>query len=116
MLRVLAVDLGASSARVALVEFGGAEPRIEVVHRYVHTPLRDSEGALRWDWRRLVAEVEKGLELGLRRGSIASIGVDTWGVDYGLVDEARLELAAPVERKEASSRSGGSGTGATTSG
>jgi rhamnulokinase len=100
VLRVLAVDLGASSARVALVEFGGPEPRIEVVHRYVHEPLRDCAGALRWDWRRLVAEVEKGLELGLRRGSIASIGVDTWGVDYGLVDERGELLSLPYSYRD----------------
>ena len=105
MLRVLAVDLGASSARVALIEFGGAEfggteGRIEVVHRYVHAPLRDSEGALRWDWRRLVAEVEKGLELGLRRGGVASIGVDTWGVDYGLVDQRGELLSLPYSYRD----------------
>jgi len=105
VLRVLAVDLGASSARVALVEFGGAEfggvePRIEVIHRYAHSPLRDAEGALRWDWRRLVAEVEKGLELGLRLGGIASIGVDTWGVDYGLVDERGELLSLPYSYRD----------------
>jgi rhamnulokinase len=105
MLRVLAADLGASSARVALVEFGGAasggtEGRIEVVHRCVHTPLRDSQGALRWDWGRLVAEVEKGLELGLRRGGVASIGVDTWGVDYGLVDERGELLSLPYSYRD----------------
>lgn len=93
--RVLAVDLGATSARVAAVELpDDGPPSVEVVHRYAHAPVRHSDGSLRWDWDSLVAEVVQGLEHGLALGPADSIGVDTWGVDYGLVD-ARGRLLSP---------------------
>lgn len=84
--RVLAVDLGATSIRVAAVELAQDEPRVEVVHRWRHSPVTDEQGSLRWDWDGIVREVERGLAVGLEAGPVASIGVDGWGVDYGLVD------------------------------
>ena len=94
MTDVLAVDFGATSIRVARVSLDRRPPRVEVVHRYAHGPLADATGHLRWDWARLVSEMEKGLLRALERGPAASIGVDTWGVDYGLLD-SRGELLAP---------------------
>jgi rhamnulokinase len=88
-----AVDFGASSIRVCRVTFGDGPPELEVVHRYAHAPVHDGMH-LRWDWARLVAETERGLELAVGRGALASIGVDTWGVDYGLLD-GRGELVEP---------------------
>lgn len=88
---VVAVDFGAASIRVCRV---GLPARLEVVHRYAHQPVRDGQGHLRWDWDRLVAETIRGLELAVARGPVASIGVDTWGVDYGLLD-AHDRLVAP---------------------
>lgn len=85
MTRVAAVDLGASSARVAAVDLDTLA--VDVVHRYAHEPV-----AGRWDWDRLVAEVERGLELA---GPVASIGVDTWGVDYGLLGADGTLLSPP---------------------
>ena len=84
-MHVAAVDLGASSARVARVDLETFE--VDVVHRRVHQPV---EG--RWAWSRLVAEVERGLELA---GPVASIGVDTWGVDYGLLGDDGALLSPP---------------------
>ena len=91
---VAAVDLGASSIRVCRVDLSTAPPRLSVVHRHAHQPVADADGHLRWDWARLVAEVEKGLALALADGPLASIGIDTWGVDYGLLDH-RGHLVAP---------------------
>jgi rhamnulokinase len=79
------VDLGATSIRVAAVDLSASEPDVEVVHRWEHQPIRAGDGTLRWDWPRIVAEVETGLGLGLASGPVASIGVDGWGVDYGLI-------------------------------
>jgi rhamnulokinase len=84
-LRVAAVDLGASSGRVAVVDVATFD--LAVVHRFVHEPV-----AGRWQWDHLVAEVERGLELA---GPVASIGVDAWGVDYGLLDERGALLSPP---------------------
>jgi len=93
-LPVIAIDFGASSIRVCRIELGSRPVALRVVHRYPHAPIRHPDGSLRWDWAQLVAEMHRGLELALRDGPVASIGVDTWGVDYGLLDE-RGELIAP---------------------
>ena len=84
-MHVAAVDLGASSARVARVDLETFE--VDVVHRHVHEPVHS-----RWAWSRLVAEVERGLELA---GPVASIGVDAWGVDYGLLGDDGALLSPP---------------------
>jgi len=89
---VVAVDFGASSIRVCRVDLGSRA--VEVVHRHAHGPVPDGRGHFRWDWDRLVAEMDRGLALAVDRGPVASIGVDTWGVDYGLLD-GRGDLVAP---------------------
>jgi rhamnulokinase len=91
---VVAVDFGASSIRVCRVDLAVRPPAIEVVHRYHHGPVTDGAGHLRWDWARLVSEMERGLGEAVEAGPVASIGVDTWGVDYGLID-AGGDLVAP---------------------
>ena len=75
---VAAVDFGATSIRVCRIDLDVAEPELEIVHRYAHHPVADPSGTLRWDWDRLVAEMERGLELARARGPLASIGIDTW--------------------------------------
>ena len=95
MVSVVAVDFGAASIRVCPVELSElGPPRLEIVHRYHHQPVQDATGHLRWDWARLVDEMTCGLVRALEQGPVASIGIDTWGVDYGLLD-AHGELVAP---------------------
>ncbi|MGH8923357.1 MAG: rhamnulokinase [Acidimicrobiia bacterium] len=91
--RVLAVDLGATSVRVAAVDLDRPVPQIDIVHRWAHGPVRTGE-SLRWNWSRIVTEVKRGIDRGLMAGPVASIGIDGWGVDYGLIDE-RGDLVAP---------------------
>lgn len=100
MLRVLAVDLGASSVRVAAIDLDGSPPEVEIVHRYAHGPVRLADGSLRWDWNRIEGEVVRGLELGLAQGPVASIGVDAWGVDYGLIDKMGRLLSPPYSYRD----------------
>jgi len=97
---VAAVDFGASSIRVCRVELGPDAPRLSVVHRYAHSPAADGSGVLRWDWARLLAETEKGLAAAQEAGPLASIGVDTWGVDYGLLDAHGDPVAPPVSYRD----------------
>ena len=94
-MRVLAVDLGATSVRVVAVDLGAPEPAPQVLHRWRHRPVRHHDGSLRWDWPGILREVERGLELGLAAGPVASIGVDGWGVDYGLLDGRGALLSPP---------------------
>ncbi|MBA3653694.1 MAG: rhamnulokinase [Actinobacteria bacterium] len=100
MLRVAAVDLGATSARVAVVDLDREPLEAEIVHRYAHQPITWSDGSLRWDWERLMAEVEVGLERALEGGPLASIGVDTWGVDYGLLGDGGALLSPPYSYRD----------------
>lgn len=97
---MLAVDLGATSVRVAAVDLNAPEPEVEVLHRWQHSPLATADGSLRWDWARIVTEVEKGLERGIASGPVASIGVDGWGVDYGLIDEDGELVALPYSYRD----------------
>jgi rhamnulokinase len=101
MLNVLAVDLGASSLRVAAVDLDARPLAPRIIHRYEHSPVRHDDGSLRWDWARLVAEVKRGLEVGLTDGRVASIGIDAWGVDYGLLDGDGELLSPPYAYRDA---------------
>ena len=80
------IDLGAESGRVARVRFDGERLGLEIVHRFTHTP-RDVEGVLRWNMASLDTGIKQGLAaLAQGETNIASVGVDAWGVDYGLID------------------------------
>lgn len=88
--RHIAIDMGAESGRVILGTIEGGRVALEVIHRFPSLN-RLADGHLRWDLERIFAEICTGLELVGRRGvAVASIGVDTWGVDYGLVKDGAL--------------------------
>lgn len=98
--RVLAVDLGAASVRVVAVDLAASPPAMTELHRVAHGPVRHADGTLRWDWARLTAEVEHGLRKGLAQGPVASIGIDTWGVDYALLDRTGALVAPPFSYRD----------------
>ncbi len=95
---VLAVDLGAESGRVMAVEAGAGRLRIEELHRFANRPV-EVRGTLHWDVLALWAEVQHGLELGASRHP-ASLGVDTWAVDFGLLDARDELLGNPVHYRD----------------
>jgi rhamnulokinase len=84
-LRMVAVDLGASSGRVALGTLHDDRLELEVLHRFANEPV-PVQGRLYWDVLYLWHEILKGLKLAAARGSVASVGVDSWAVDYALLD------------------------------
>jgi rhamnulokinase len=92
---VAAVDFGASSIRVCRIDVEDESLPVDVVHRVVHEPVRGADGGLRWRWDVLLAELERGLDLAIAAGPLASIGVCTWGVDYGLIDAQEVLLSPP---------------------
>ncbi|MBN1427729.1 MAG: rhamnulokinase [Anaerolineae bacterium] len=91
---VLAVDLGAESGRVMAVHFDGQSLRVEDLHRFPN-PNVMVNGTLYWDflylWREIQAGIEKGKPL-----NPAGIGIDTWGVDFGLLDAQGSLIGNPV--------------------
>jgi rhamnulokinase len=90
-MRVAAVDMGATSIRVAVVDLAADAPEVEVVHRWAHGPESRPDGSVRWRWAELVENVRHGLDRALDDGPLESIGIDGWGVDYGLLgDDGRL--------------------------
>lgn len=97
---VAAVDCGATSVRVCRVDLDAEILVPEVVHRVAHEPRRDDTGSLRWDWRRIVGAVVAGLERCLELGPLTSIGIDTWAVDYGLLDETGALIADPYSYRD----------------
>ncbi len=84
----LAFDLGAESGRAMLGSLRDGRIELTEIHRFPNQPLREN-GSLRWDIRRLWSEMQHALDRA--PAALASIGVDTWGVDFGLLD-AKGEL------------------------
>ncbi|HEV2713457.1 MAG TPA: FGGY-family carbohydrate kinase [Gaiellaceae bacterium] len=95
MLRVAAVDMGATSVRVAVIDLEAEAPNVEIVHRWHHSPKGRPDGSVRWRWAELIEKVYRGLERALGGGPLASIGVDGWAVDYGLLDDEGRLLSDP---------------------
>src|SRR5690606_18617498 len=82
------------------VDLAAPVPRVEVVSRWHHAPITGADGHLRWDWPGIVAHVTAGLESALATGAVASIGVDGWGVDYGLLDEGGRLIDLPFSYRD----------------
>ena len=95
---VLAVDLGAESGRVMAVHFDGRTMRLEELHRFPNTTTTIN-GTLYWDFLRLWRDIRAGIEKG-RALQPAGIGVDTWGVDFGLLDDRGDLIANPVHYRD----------------
>lgn len=88
MTTVAAVDLGAESGRVARVRFDGERLHLDVVNRFPHQP-RPVDGVLRWDMETLWGGIRDGLAImATDPDPIQAVGVDAWGVDYGLLDDS----------------------------
>jgi rhamnulokinase len=99
---VLAFDLGATSGRAMLGSLAGGKLGIQEVHRFPNEAVR-ANGELHWDILRLWHEMQAGLRLaGSQSGRpVASIGVDTWGVDYALLGERGVLLENPYHYRDA---------------
>ncbi|ELT45778.1 rhamnulokinase family protein [Arthrobacter nitrophenolicus] len=103
-----AVDIGASSGRVILGRVGSDGVQLEVVHRFPNGVV-EIDGGLRWNFDALFAEVLEGLRAAatvaaVQGERIASIGIDTWAVDYGLVNTAGELTAQPFSYRDDRSR------------
>jgi rhamnulokinase len=88
-----AIDLGGSSGRVTVGELIDAKIKLTEVHRFKHEPVQ-SDAGLFWDWPCIVEQINTGLIAATKLGQIRSVGVDSWAVDYGLIN-AKGEVIGP---------------------
>ncbi len=96
MSHYLAIDLGAESGRALLGSLSGGRLSVEELHRFPNTPVR-IPGALYWDILRLWYEIQQGIAVASRerKATLNGIGIDTWGVDYGLLGADGLLIDSP---------------------
>jgi rhamnulokinase len=100
----LAIDLGAGSGRAIVGRIGTSGLVLREAHRFHYAP-RQTSGHLRWDFDRLLEGVREGIrratpvagELG---GRLESVAVDSWGVDYGLLDHGDRLLEYPISYRD----------------
>ena len=97
----LAIDLGAESGRAML---GRIDERLTLdeIHRFSNGPVRVGDH-IHWDILRLWTEIQNGLRIaaGSNGGSLAGIGLDTWGVDFGLLDASDRLIGNPYHYRDA---------------
>ena len=84
--KVLALDFGASSGRAIIGSFDGEKISLKEIHRFTNDPviLLDT---MYWDVLRLFHDIKIGLIKAKQEGEIKSLGIDTWGVDFGLLNK-----------------------------
>lgn len=99
MTSVAAADLGASGGRVMVGQVGASQLDLHEAHRFGNVPVRVG-GTLHWDILRLYQDILDGLRAAARSFDLASIGIDSWGVDYGLLDPAGALLGNPVHYRD----------------
>lgn len=97
--RVLAFDFGASSGRAMLGEWKGGKIELREIHRFSNDPVFVGE-TLYWDILRLFHEIKQAIIIAVREGGFDSIGIDTWGVDFGLLDKKGQLLSNPVNYRD----------------
>ncbi len=100
----VAVDLGAGSGRVFTGALGSGGLELDQIARFRY-PAREVDGHLRWDFSAILREIRAGLGIAAERAratrrQVASVGVDSWGVDYGLVDADGRLLEDPISYRD----------------
>jgi rhamnulokinase len=97
----LAIDLGAESGRAILATLDQAQLSLTEIHRFANNPVRLPDG-LHWDILRLWSEVKAALHIATHQHNVqlAGIGLDTWGVDYGLLDRTGALIGNPYHYRD----------------
>jgi rhamnulokinase len=98
-LRLMAADLGAESGRCIAGEFDGRTVRLTEVHRFANGPVRLPDG-LHWDVLRLFEEIKAGARRTRQEGPLHGLGVDTWGLDFALLDRDGALLHNPFHYRD----------------
>ena len=100
----VAIDLGAGSGRAFLGHVGDTGLTLTELHRFTYGPRPDA-GRLRWDMTALHRGLTDGVAAARTHAaatgrSVASIGVDAWGVDYGLIDAHGALVEEPIAYRD----------------
>jgi rhamnulokinase len=97
--RVVAVDLGASSGRVHVADVGPGGFELREVARFANGAIRVGD-TLQWDILGLYRGMLNGLRTAARQHAVASLGIDSWAIDYGLLDRGGALLYNPVSHRD----------------
>lgn len=97
--KVLAIDFGASSGRAIIGNFKNDKIEIEEIHRFANDPVKLND-TLYWDFLRLFFEIKQSLIKSKKYGKIESMGIDTWGVDFGILDKFGNLIENPVHYRD----------------
>ncbi len=97
----LAFDLGAESGRAVLGRFDGQQLSLKEKHRFANSPTRIHD-SLHWNALYLFNEMKHGLAQAVNEldGELAALGLDTWGVDFGLLDRAGNLIGNPYHYRD----------------
>ncbi len=99
-LKMLAIDLGASSGRGIVGDFDGERLSLRENHRFSNDPVI-TNGRMYWDILRIFHEIKQSITKTVLDGDdVRSIGIDTWGVDYALIDRFGKMLANPTHYRD----------------
>jgi rhamnulokinase len=97
----LALDLGAESGRAIIGTLEGCKLSLNEVHRFGNGPVRLPDG-MHWDVLRLWSEIKGGIASAVKHGAkLEGIGLDTWGVDFALLDKNKALLSNPFHYRDA---------------
>lgn len=97
----LALDLGAGSGRAIVGTIEGGRIRLDEVHRFSNPPVKLGD-TLYWDFLSLFQDIKEGIYQAVKKGyNLRGIAVDTWGVDFGLIDKKGRLISNPVCYRDA---------------
>ncbi|SFL69773.1 rhamnulokinase [Gracilibacillus orientalis] len=96
MKKVWAFDIGASNGRLMLNSFDGEKMYVEEIYRFPNHPVHITENDY-WDILNIFSEMKKAIQVSIQKGheKVESMGIDTWGVDFGLLSKTGELLANP---------------------
>lgn len=97
--RALAFDYGASSGRAVIGEYNGEKISLREIHRFTNDPVI-LNGTMYWDFLRLFHEMKQGIVKANLSGGFETLAVDTWGVDFGLIDQNGDLLENPIHYRD----------------
>lgn len=95
----LAVDLGAESGRVLLGTFDGQHVALKELHRFSNEPV-EITGSLYWNILGIFVEIKAGLAKAAGLETPESIGIDSWAVDFGLLDQEGVLISNPYSHRD----------------